>query len=66
MAPKYPNVKVELIGHDGNAYAIIGAVTRAMRKAGLEKEVRDAFIKEATSGDYNKVLETTMKWVDVS
>jgi hypothetical protein len=37
-----------------------------MRKAGLEKEVRDAFIKEATSGDYNKVLETTMKWVDVS
>jgi hypothetical protein len=34
-APKYPEVRVKLVGGDGNAYAIIGSVVRAMRDAKL-------------------------------
>ena len=33
MAPKYPNVKVQLTGQNGNAFNIIGRVTRELRRA---------------------------------
>lgn len=64
MKPKFPNVSVRLVGEDGNAFAIIGRVQRAMSRAGISKEDIDAFRKEATSGDYNKLLRTVMETVD--
>ena len=64
MTPKYPQVKVQLVGKDGYAYFILGRIGRAMRAAGLSKEVRDQFRKEATSGDYDHLLRTCMEWVD--
>ena len=63
--PKYPDVKVELIGHDGNAFAIIGHVTRAMRKVGVHGAEIDLYIAEATAGDYDHLLATTTRWVEV-
>jgi hypothetical protein len=33
--PKYPHVKVKLVGHDGNAFTVLGRVTQAMRRHGL-------------------------------
>lgn len=64
--PRYPKIKVQLAGKDGNAFAIIGRVQRALRKGNVpETEVRQ-FLDEATSGDYNNVLETCTRWVDVS
>jgi hypothetical protein len=65
-AVKYPQIKVQLTGGDGNAFAVMGAVTRAMRRAGISSEERDAFRAEAMSGDYDNLLATAMKWVDVS
>ena len=62
---KYPKVRVKLVGNDGNAFAILGAVTNALQKAGVTKEEREAFHKEATSGDYDHLLATCMQWVDV-
>jgi len=64
--PKYPNVKVKLVGRDGNAFAILGAVSGAMRKAKVEKVEVDAFMKEAMSADYDNLLCVCMNWVDVS
>jgi len=61
---KYPDIIVQLVGEDGNAFAILAAVTKAMRRAGVSKEERDAFQEEATSGNYDKLLQTCMKWVD--
>jgi len=61
----YPKVVVKLVGTDGNAFAVIGKVTRALRQHGVEKEKIDKFMEEAMSGDYNNVLATCMKWVDV-
>lgn len=61
---KYPEVKkVKLIGEDGNAFAILGRVMKAMKVAGLPKEVVDEYYKEATSGDYDHLLQTTLRWV---
>ena len=66
MEPKYPQVKVELVGQDGNAFAIMGRVTKAMRLAGLSKEQIDEYRGEATNGDYDQLLQTTMRFVEVS
>jgi hypothetical protein len=59
------NITVKLTGEDGNAFAILGRVRRALRNAGVPKEEQDKFIKEATSGDYDHLLYTCMEWVDV-
>lgn len=60
---KFPEVSVKLIGEDGNAFAILGRVQKAMRRAGVEKSDIEAYLKEATSGDYNHLLVTTMNTV---
>ena len=65
MEPKYPNVEVQLSGRDGNAFGILGAVIKAMRRAGVSKDERDAFQAEAISGDYDNLLATAMRWVEV-
>ena len=62
---RFPEVVVELVGHDGNAFAILGKVSRALRKGGATKEEVDEFMAEATSGDYENLLATCMRWVEV-
>ena len=64
--PKYPNVKVQLVGGDGNAFAVLGACSKAARREGLSKEEIEEFTKEATSGDYDHLLATCMAWFDIS
>jgi hypothetical protein len=63
--PKYKTT-VKLSGTDGNAFAILGKVARALREAGAPKDEIDLFNEEAMSGDYDHVLRTCMKWVDVA
>ena len=58
------NIKVKLVGEDGNAFAIMGRVLKAMRRGGVSKEVMDQYKKEATSGDYDHLLCVTMEYVD--
>jgi len=60
---RHPEVEVCLVGEDGNAFAILGRVQRALRHAGVPKEERDAFMQEATSGDYEHLLQTCLRWV---
>lgn len=62
---KYPEVTVQLTGTDGNAFAILGRVTKALRQAQVTPDEIKAFQDEATSGDYNHLLLTAMRWVDV-
>lgn len=57
-------VTVKLIGEDGNAFNILGRVSRALKKAGLEQEAQD-FLDEAMTGDYNHLLATVLKYVNV-
>lgn len=62
--PKYPDISVKLTGEDGNSFAIIGRVSRALRCAGVSREEINEFVTEATSGDYDNVLQTAMRWVE--
>lgn len=63
--PKYPNITVQLLGRDGNAFAILGRVQKAMRRGGVPQEDIKKFMEEATKSDYDRLLTTVMSWVDV-
>ena len=65
MSAKF-KVVVRLVGSDGNAFAILGAVQRALRKAGASPAQVAAFMAEATQGDYDHLLRTVMDWVEVA
>jgi hypothetical protein len=66
MVPKYPDITVQLTGTDGNAYALLGRVSRALRRAGVCQAERDIFMQEATQGNYAELLQTIMRWVEVA
>ena len=60
---RYPEIKVRLVGEDGNAYAIVGRVVQAMRRSGVAPLMIDAFRTEAYGGDYDNLLRTCLEWV---
>jgi hypothetical protein len=53
----------KLVGEYGNAYAIMGRVRSALKRAGQGSMV-DEYIKKSTSGDYDNLLCTAMDYVD--
>ena len=63
---KYPDIEVQLTGEDGNAYAIMGAVQKALRRAGVPQAEVEQYLTESKSGDYDNLLVTAMRWVSVS
>jgi hypothetical protein len=56
---------VQLIGKDGNAFSILGKVSKALQRNGAGKEYIDKYRKEAMSGDYDNLLRVTMEYVEV-
>lgn len=66
MTVKYKEIKVQLIGNDGNAFAIMGTVSKALKQANIPQEDIDAYLQESMSGDYDNLLRTAMKYVEVS
>lgn len=71
----YPDCHVQLSGLDGNAFVLMGAVTRTLRRylrdvMGLSSreaaDELDRFREEAMSGDYDHLLQTCMRWVATS
>jgi len=63
---KYDNIEVELTDQDGNAFAIMGRVSSALRRNGVPQLEIDEYVKESMSGDYDNLLRTAVKWVAVS
>lgn len=62
---KYPEIEVQLTGNDGNAYAIMGAVRRALKRAKVSADEIDEYMKQSMSGDYDNLLRVAMSWVTV-
>ena len=56
---------VQLEGIDSNAFVIIGACMRVARKAQWSQARMDMVRAEMTSGDYDNVLQTAMKYFEV-
>lgn len=58
-------VTAQLSGQDGNAWAIMATVKNALKSIGVSKNEIDEYIEESMSGDYDHLLQTAMKWVEV-
>lgn len=65
IIPKNPP-PCTLLGTSSHALAIVGAGAKALKGAGADKEYIDQYKEEALSGDYDNVIQVTMKYCDVS
>ena len=65
--PLHPTVHVCLSECDGNVYAILGTIRRAVMRSALpdRREVWEVFRAEANRGDYNHVLATAFRWFEI-
>ena len=57
-------VTVEMRGPSGNAWAVMGDVVAALRRAG-KASLKDEYMKRATSGDYENLLEVSGEYVHI-
>lgn len=58
----YTDAVVELAYQNGNAFLILGLVRRGIRSSN-HPELEEAFMREATGGDYDHLLQTCMRYV---
>ena len=65
MAKFDVEVDIALTGPSGNAYAIMGLVSAAMKEVGATSEDVQQYTREATSGDYKHLLAVSREWVDL-
>ncbi len=56
---------VQLLGHDGNAIAIIVQCKRAWRKAGLDNGQWKLILDDMMSRDYNHLLQVAIAHFNV-
>jgi hypothetical protein len=65
-APKYPNIviSIDLNSPDGNAFAILSTVQKALRNAGATKEELTQYSMDSMSGDYDNLIAAQSKWVN--
>lgn len=63
---KAPKIKptMQLSGEDGNAFFIIGKARNTLQKAGADKEYIEQYLNEVKSGDYDNLIQVTMKYVE--
>jgi hypothetical protein len=62
---KYPEIEVQLTGNDGNAFAVMGAVKQALKRAKVSADEISEYTKQSMSGDYDNLLRVAMSWVTV-
>lgn len=66
MTPMYPDVEVELLGQDGNAFNIIGLCKQAFRRSDHWDIQQWKHIQaEMMSGDYDNLLQTAMCYFEI-
>ena len=53
-----------LIGIDGNALAVIGYVSNAMKQCGYSRDAINMYRTDAMSGDYNNLLSLSIQMID--
>ena len=62
-APRFPNVKVKLVGQPTGKLRIVIRTTAALRKAGIAEREIDLYQKEALAGNFDNCLAVTLAWV---
>lgn len=60
------DVTIELgEGHDHSAFYLLGRVQGALDRAGASEDAVREFLREAQSGDYEHLLRTARRYVNV-
>jgi hypothetical protein len=54
----------EIIGTDGNVFAIIGTVSRTLKRAGFTEEAQEWSEKAMKCGSYDEVLRLMFDYVE--
>ena len=62
-APRFPNVKIKLVGQPTGKLPIVIRTTVALRKAGVAERQIDLYQREALAGDFDNCLAVTLGWV---
>jgi hypothetical protein len=57
--------KVKLLGRDGNIFSVVGAASKALRKAGQEEKATEMRGLVFSSQSYHAALGVIMRYVDV-
>ena len=65
MAIKYPDITVEYTNADGNAFALLRLVRRALLDHGVEASEVSTFLLDATTFGYDHLIVTCARWVNV-
>lgn len=55
------DIRLKLVGEDGNACMIMGRARQALRRNG-RADLIEQFTKECTSGNYDNLLATCMRY----
>lgn len=58
-------MKYSLIGVDGNAFAVMGYTSRALKQSGHSNLV-DEMREKAMSGDYYNLLAVCQEYIDIA
>ena len=56
--------KMNLIGEDGNIFAILGRARRALRQAGMADEAKEMFDRVTSCGSYDEALNIVSEYVE--
>lgn len=56
--------KMELAGHDGNIFGILGRASRLLKGAGQQEQADEMFRRVTSSGSYEEALRIISEYVD--
>ena len=54
----------DLVGVDGNAFSVMGYVSKAMLRSGFTTKEKDEYLADAQSSDYNHLLFVSVQMVE--
>ena len=63
---KHPEVKVRLVGQDGNVFNLLGIVSKALKKAGHRESVSEIQNQVFGAQSYDEALSIMRSFVSVS
>lgn len=64
MSKSKITMKYDLVGVDGNAFAVMAYVLRAMKECGCNKVDQSIYVENAKSGDYDHLLAVSVEMID--
>lgn len=56
--------KMNLVGEDGNVFAIMGRASRALKQAGMPDQAKEMVDRVTSSGDYYDALNIISEYVE--